>query len=194
MEIFILQSGKPIDVDLLKKTLRAKKNFTRSEQDQYHKRYTLPFWIYLASTLHSINQGVTYPLIMWMLLMEYRGLSRLGKILCNFCNLSPNVRTYDTIRDQMIFLAGQQVAKLTDEGFCTVAIDNYTHRYGSATLRLNRTTQYQMPTFTVGAVVRWPGSILIDIQFLKDDASHLFLGSVPAKYSDMQIYEEKVPL
>jgi hypothetical protein len=94
----------------------------------------------------------------------------------------------------LIALSNEQVTRLTDEGFCTVAIDNYTHRYGSAALRPTRTTQYQMPTFTVGAVVKWPGSIRIDINFVASDQPSIYLGSIPSKVADLKLFELQVCL
>ena len=78
MELFILQSGKTKDVGLLMKLLDSKSKALDPFLLITRKRYNLPLWLHMASALHQINQQVIWPLSLWMLLLEYRGLSRIA--------------------------------------------------------------------------------------------------------------------
>jgi hypothetical protein len=168
MEIFIVQTGKAVDLHLISGCYDEKKSIALSEdkKKELEKRFTLPFWLFLASTLHQINQKVIYPLTLWTMLLEFRGLSRLGRILSNYCNLAPSIRTYDAVRNRLLNDASQEIESITESGSCVFAIDNYTHLFGTSSLRLTGQKQYQTPTYTVGALIQWPTTFKISLRFL----------------------------
>ena len=146
MELFILQTGKNSDVIELTRLLQTKTKATDVFLSKTRKRYNLPLWLHMASTLHQINQQVKWPLSLWMMLLEYRGLSRIGRILQNFVGQAPSSRTYDSVQDDLLLSAEKEIKTVTESGKCIIAIDNYTHRYGSSALTSERETQYHLPT------------------------------------------------
>jgi hypothetical protein len=191
MEIYILQYGKGGDCIPLQKALEGTHDLTDYFKTNLIKTYTLPFWLHLAVTLHQLNQQVTGPLTLWMLLQEYRGLSRLGRAMANYVGLAPSLRNYDKVRSALLEDATLQIAEITSSGRCLVAFDNYTHQYGTPALTTDRKVPYFQARFTVGAVIEWPPEATTDINFivLKDKT---YLTSVPASVQDLKLFEDKV--
>ena len=148
MELFIFQTGQASDSNTIRKCWEGK--YLISDPYRLHliKRYALPFWMHLAQTLHSLNQKVVNPLTLWLLLQEYRGLSRIGRILSNYVGLAPSLRTYDKIKRDLLRSAEEDVRRIINSGYCLVAADNYTHSYRSAKLSPTQTTQYHQPNYT----------------------------------------------
>jgi hypothetical protein len=191
MEIYILQFGKENDVTELKHCLED--GFTKTEEllQHYKQRYSLPLWLHLAVALHNVNQMVVLPLTLWMMLQEYRGLSRLGRVLANYVGLAPSLRTYDTLKNQMLHGATAEIARLTSSGRCILTMDNYAHQYGSSTLTTSRRTQYHLPSYTVGAVIEWPERIDVNISVRKINDGK-WLTSVPEKVDDLRPFVDIV--
>jgi hypothetical protein len=191
MEMYILQFGKADDVADLKHIIE--KDYTAMPEFLFdiNKRYTLPLWLHLAVALHNVNQQVVFPLTLWMMLQEYRGLSRLGRVFCNYVGLAPSLRCYDTIKNDLLRLATQRIADITSSGRCIVSIDNYTHQYGSSALTTERKTQYHLPMYTVGAVIEWPESVTVDItrRLLPNGQ---WLASVPDCVNDLKPFVDLV--
>jgi hypothetical protein len=193
MELFILQYGKGPDIELIEEAIAKKKNRLPEEAfKKFQKRYSLPFWLHLATSLHSMNQQVIYPLAMWMLLEEYRGLSRLGRVLANYVGLAPAAKTFDNIHEKLSKQAANEISTIASTGRCITCFDNYTHQYGSPSLRTDRSTQYFLPTFTVGAIVQWPDFVNIDLSFCKSNVAKIYLASVPSSMKDLAHYEATV--
>ena len=191
MELYVLQHGKETDSTELKKLFENKTTLTDAFLARVQKRYSLPLWLHLAVTLHNLNQLVVLPLTMWMMLQEYRGLSRLGRQFCNYVGLSPSLRNYDDLKSRMIQGATAEVARTTSSGRCIVSVDNYTHQYGSSALTTRRRTQYHLPTYTVGAVIEWPSTVEVNID-LRQLANGTWLSSIPEDVQALQTFVDEV--
>jgi hypothetical protein len=191
MEIFILQSGKSEDVSELKDILEEIQTLTPEFTSRTKKRYSLALWLHLAVALHNVNQHVVLPLTLWMMLQEYRGLSRLGRVLCNYVGLAPSLRTYDTIKADLLRSATHQIATITSSGRCIISIDNYTHQYGSSALTTGRRTQYHLPMYTVGAVIEWPSDVNVNIE-RRLLPNGQWLASLPESINDLKPFVSDV--
>jgi hypothetical protein len=190
MEVYILQYGKADDVADLQHILEDGSTCTPEFVYGINKRYTLPLWLHIAVALHNVNQQLVLPLTLWMMLQEYRGLSRLGRVFCNYVGLAPSLRCYDTVKSDLLNLATQRIARLTSSGRCIVSIDNYTHRYGSSALTKERKTQYHLPMYTVGGVVEWPEHVTVDISRRYNNGQ--WLASVPESVEDLKPFVDLV--
>ena len=126
-----------------------------------------------------------------MMLQEYRGLSRLGRVFCNYVGLSPSLRCYDTIKADLLRSGTQQIANITSSGRCLISMDNYTHQYGSSGLTTGRRTQYHLPMYTVGAVIEWPSSVNVDIE-RRLLPNGQWLASIPESINDLQPFVSDV--
>jgi hypothetical protein len=194
MEVYILQSGKKKDATALIECYDKNSILTEQALSRMNKRYTLPFWLHLAVTLHNLNQSVVLPLTFWMMLQEYRGLSRLGRQLCNYVGLAPSLINYDTIKNQLIKEGTEKIAEVTSSGRALVAFDNYTHQYGSSTLSIDRKTQYHLKTYTVAAVIEWPDEVSIDIGFRVLSDKRQWLTSIPEDVTALEPFVDEVHL
>ena len=126
-----------------------------------------------------------------MLLLEYRGLSRIGRVLQHYVNQAPSSRSYDRFQDELLVTGGHEIFRITASGRCIVVMDNYTHRYSSSSLTMDRETQYHLPTCTVGAVVAWPEDLDIKFDFVQPEDG-VYLASVPANINDLKFSLKKV--
>jgi hypothetical protein len=127
-----------------------------------------------------------------MMLLEYRGLSRLGRQLCNYVGLAPSLVNYDTIKNQFIIDGTEKIAEITTSARAIVAFDNYTHQYGSSTLSIDRKTQYHLKTYTVAAVIEWPAEVSIDIGFKVLSNTRQWLTSIPEDVTALEPFVDEV--
>ena len=109
MDLFIILFGKEKHSQEIKSAITASIPLSQVRIFSLNQEYTLPFWLHLASTLHSINQKVIYPLGMFTLLLEFRGLSRIGKAISNVVGLAPSVRTVDKLKQELLKLQAFEI-------------------------------------------------------------------------------------
>src|ERR1700712_3090428 len=60
--------------------------------------FSLRFWYDAIRVMRSVNRKCNKPLALWTMLMEYRGLSRTGRMLASAVYGSLPVSTYDTYK------------------------------------------------------------------------------------------------
>jgi hypothetical protein len=194
MEIYILQSGKKQDANALLHYYAGKATISAEDIAQMNRKYSLPLWLHIAVTLHNLNQSVVLPLTFWMMLQEYRGLSRMGRQLCNYVGLAPSLPNYDEIKNKLIKVGTNLIDDITTSGRCLVAFDNYTHQYGSSTLRTDRKTQYHLKTYTVAAVIEWPAEVSIDLSFKALSDRRQWVTSIPEDVTALEPFVDEVVL
>ncbi len=89
MEIYIIRYGKRGASNFLEtRTTQVRP----SQMEQLVRRYGFPFWFHLISKLKTFHRGLIFltysyelgaakALFYWTMMMEYRGLSRFGRLL-----------------------------------------------------------------------------------------------------------------
>jgi hypothetical protein len=193
MEIYILQYGREDDPEKIIDWIKEKTHPTPGEHLYLSKRYALRLWLHLAVSLHNINQKVVLPLTLWMMLQDYRGLSRMGRELSSFVGLAPSLRSYDIRREELIRGGTAEIEKITTSGRFLATIDNYTHQYGSSTLSLKRKTQYHLPTYTVAAIIEWPQAIDVQVD-MREFTDGSLLASVPDSAEALKAFQQIVSI
>ena len=156
LELFIVQHGRDRDSKRMTASLKFQLVFLPEELTLLHKRYVMPFWLHLSHVVHQMNQKVVFPLALWVLLLEFRGLSRIGKTLLSFTGMSPSIRTVDRIKEDLLVQQSLDLQKIVNTEVFICALDNYTHVYGSPTITRSRDTQYHNPLYTVVAIIKIP--------------------------------------
>ena len=142
--------------DLLRKTLKNRSALPAHTMDKLNKKYNLPFWFDLVKTLHDVNQKCTLPLVYWGLLIEYRGLSRIGRELQHSVGLGLDQRTYGRTKARLLQDYTRGVQTIVNNRECVITFDNYNHIWRKLDLRQNRTGAYATANFTVCGVSQLP--------------------------------------
>ena len=186
MECYLVRHSNGELGDNLRAVLKSSTELQGEERLKLLKKYSLSFWYDLVKTLHDVNQKCTFPLVFWGLLIEYRGLSRLGRELQHFVGLGLHSRTYDRHKGRLLKKYELGVQDIVNSRQCVIAFDNYNHFYKKSDLSVHRTTQLAFANVTVCGVSRLPEGHGVPLVFeeLFDDidtthflASHTFLKS-----------------
>ena len=77
-------------------------------------------------------------------MMEYRGLSRFGRLLQAACHIGMDVRTYDRWRKVEIQKYIDLLDELTANHVVLYCYDNYNKQYGNPRVNLKRDTTYTL--------------------------------------------------
>ena len=149
----------------------------------------MPFWLHLSHVIHQMNQKVVFPLALWVLLLEFRGLSRIGKTLLSFTGVSPSIRTVDRIKEDLLVQQTYDLAKIVKTEVFICALDNYTHVYGSPAITTARDTQYHNPLYTVVAIVKIPVQFECSLRLMDNGE---FLCSLPPSVLTLQGLQKQV--
>jgi hypothetical protein len=192
MDLFIILFGKENHSRELKSAVTASIPLKRERILLLNKQYSFPFWLHLAITLHSINQKVVYPLGMFTLLLEFRGLSRIGRAISHFVGVAPTVRTVDKIKQHLLKLQAFEIQDMIKNSICIVTLDNYSHVYGSSSISTSRNTQFLLQNYSVVALVKVPKQIHVNYIQLKSSGKSTFLASLPSSFADLKVYEYEV--
>ena len=94
--------------------------------------FSFRFWYDAIRVMRSVNRKCNKPLALWTMLMEYRGLSRTGRMLASAVYGSLPVSTYDKYKKNW-FMSTRRNDSLSNN-LALVTIDNYSHFYNSASL------------------------------------------------------------
>ena len=89
MEIHIVRYGKREDSKFIGD---AKTPVHPNIMENLVRRYGFPFWFHVISKMRTFHRGASKSLFYWTLMMEYRGLSRLGRFLQAVCHVGMDVR------------------------------------------------------------------------------------------------------
>jgi len=174
-------------------TLSLKFHYVLSDLEmlKLSKRYVMPFWLHLSHVIYQMNQKVVFPLALWVLLLEFRGLSRIGKTLLSFTGISPSIRTVDRIKEDLLIQQIHELANIVKQEVFICALDNYTHVYGSPSITSARDTQYHNPLYTVVAIVKIPVQFECSLRLMDNGE---FLCSLPASVLALQALQKQVAL
>ena len=118
-------------------------------QEKIIKRFAVPFWFYIIQTIASIHRTKNKPLAQFTLNLEFRGLSRFGIEILHACGVASHPTTHDRKRNERLVAYDEENKRIALEGKAMIAVDNYSHFYGSATVSLNRTNQLLLANNTV---------------------------------------------
>lgn len=184
MEHYILENGKRNDHTFLMRHLKAKKILCEKKQEEMLNRYVQPFWLDTLHKLHSANQKCTEPLVYWMMLLEYRGLSRNGRQICHQTGVGPSLTTYDDMKARVKKEYLKWIQDVIDHRHGIVAFDNYAKNWRAVDLKTDRKTPYHLKNVTVVGMVRLT------------DSSKIYRELVPLSHSDSKIQQRigKYPL
>lgn len=183
-ELFFLRISNRKTHDAFVKLVKQKdeKKFTILQNQNFKSAilstFTLPFWFHVINVSASINRKRNQALAQWTLMLEYRGLSRFGIEILSACKVATHPRTHDRIRNNRLLIYDNENKRIISEGKAVIAIDNYSHFYGSATISLNRSNQLLLANNTVGglSVLR----TLLNLDFVYTRAGNV-LPSVPSE-------------
>ena len=78
-EYFLLLHAAEVDVKVLETALTEKKEIDPEFKESLCETYSLTFWYEAIRIMHELNQKCTGPLMLWHMLLEYRGLSLTGQ-------------------------------------------------------------------------------------------------------------------
>jgi hypothetical protein len=161
-------------------------------------KFSFRFWYDAIRVMRSVNQKCNKPLALWTMLMEYRGLSRTGRMLASAVYGSLPVSTYDTYKKKMVLEYQEEMHSLFSNNLALVTIDNYSHFYNSASLvnpvAGSRETQYITCNYTVGALSRFEDNVdNHNFSFVKTRSGN-FLDSFPAQLKGLSYSQNQVLL
>lgn len=163
-EVFVLRLSNQSTHDSLMKLIREKteSSFTILQNQELKNKlkttFMLPFWFHIIRTSASLNRKRNKALAQWTLMLEYRGLSRFGIEILAACKVATHPRTHDRKRNNRLLNYDNDNKRIILQGKAVIAIDNYSHFYGSATISLNRPNQLLLANNTVAglSVLRTP--------------------------------------
>jgi len=137
------------------------------------------------TTIHKVNMFATAPLRLFTYLLEYHGLSRFGMQLLGLCEAAIRPNTLFRTRKQEVLDYDSKTKELITSGSGVICFDNYNHSYGSAAIKLDRSTNMLLMNVTVGAMslFRYP----IDQKFVVLDS-----GKSPPTRMCLDPYREAV--
>jgi hypothetical protein len=155
------------------------------------KKYSSRFWFHSILQMHDLRKQCVKPLLMWSMLLEYRGLSRIGQQLCSVVGAGVPIRTYDRQKKFLLKQYDKDVQDLVTSNSGISTWDNYSHIWPESGLRLDRDVSYVQSFFTVSAVSKlnvrpaqgFPFAML---------ANGEVLDSVPAKKAQLEPYVNMV--
>lgn len=203
MEHYILEKGRRQDYNLLLRIINQKKKLSEEKKQEFINRYVQPFWLECLHKLHSANQKCTEPLVYWMMLLEYRGLSRNGRQICYQTGIGPSLRTYDDMKAKVKKEYLKWIQDVIDHRHGIVAYDNFAKNYRAADMHPDRKTPYHLKNVTVVGMVRLTdtSNIYRKLVSLAHSDSKITqriakypLASLPRELSALQIYTSKVVL
>ena len=158
-ESFILRRCSVKDHNMFMTLVRQKKNsglqiFVNEEfKNKLVSKFSIPFWYHVIQCCASIHQrNNNKPLEQLTLNLEYRGLSRFGIEIMAACGAATPPRTHDRKRNENLLKYDEENKQIVLEGQAVIAIDNYSHFYGSPTVSLKRTNQIILANNTVAGL------------------------------------------
>ena len=190
MECYLVRHSNGSLGDQVRQALSSKTPLEADKVQKLLKKYSLAFWFDLIKNLHDVNQKCTFPLVFWGLLIEYRGLSRIGRELQHFVGIGLDTRTYDRHKARLLKKYLLDVQKIVDSRECVITFDNYNHYYKRSDLSLQRDTQLAFANVTVCGVSRLPEGHAVPLRFeeIFDDIDTTHL---PASHTFLRGYEEQ---
>jgi hypothetical protein len=189
MDVYVYQYGRKASSNQVLKAMKQNVMLSERVIVLINKQYAMSFWLHLAKSLHEMNQKVIYPLALFTLLLEFRGLSRIGKSICNYAGLSPTVRTIDKVKESLLVAQKKEISELIESEIFMIAADNYTHIYGSPSITTSRDTQYHNPMYSVVALVKIPIQVPANLIPL---TGVTYASSVPSSIADLRVFEQDV--
>jgi len=97
-ESYIIRWGKKNDFKSLRKFLMKREKLDQGESDVFVRKYSIPFWFHVITSIHKLNKFACTPLRMLTCLLEYYGLSRSGIQLLAHCDAAISPNTLDLCR------------------------------------------------------------------------------------------------
>lgn len=203
MEHYMLYHSRDSDFNKVKVSLDTKECLPEATRQSLLAKYAQGFWVDCLFKVHTANQKCTLPLVYWMMLMEFRGLSRIGREICHRGGVGLPLRTYDENKADLINRYVISLQKLLDTRSALVAFDNFAKYWRGTSLSVTRDTQYHLKNVTVVGLVSLQNSEKIIKEFvpLRDprlSVLHLekdvTLASLPQELTDLKCYQKKVSL
>jgi hypothetical protein len=161
--------------------------------ETFLRKYALSFWYDSIRTMHQVNQKCTRPLMLWHMLLEYRGLSRIGQQIGSAVGANLPESTYRRLKKDMLQMYDAKLIKMLESNSAVVTIDNFCKSWGNPTLSMNRPTQYINTNFTVNALCAItdapPEGFPLKALDVKND---LYLPSIPPQLKELAYYGKEV--
>ena len=177
MECFLVRHSNGTMQETIHSCLKKKEILSDDQKAKFMKKYTLPFWFDLVKNMHDVNQKCTLPLVFWGLLIEYRGLSLVGRELQHFVGLGLHRRTYDRLKSSLMGNYVDKVQDIVNSRACVIAFDNYNHFYKRSDLRSDRDRQYVLANVTACGIAALPDDCGVPLRLVEPfediDFSHL---------------------
>ncbi len=151
-EYYILLHGLSSDAKQLTHAIENKMFCDEDTVEYLHQKYALQFWYDSIRIMQQVNQKCSQPLMLWHMLLEYRGLSHIGQRIGAAVSANLPVRTYCRKKKAMIAEYEEKLKEMLINNHAVLTMDNFCKSYGNPTLSMNRTTQYINTNFTVNAL------------------------------------------
>lgn len=203
MENYMLSNSRETDFQKLSNALKTNTKLHEDVNQSLLARYAQGFWVDCLIKVHNVNQKCSLPLVYWMMLMEFRGLSRMGREICHRGRIGLPLRTYDENKQELISRYDNNLLNMLLRGDGIVAFDNFAKYFRASSLSTKRDTQYHLKNVTVVGVVSLQNTEKIIKEFvpLHDPRLSVLqlqkdipLASLPKELIDLQIYQTQVPL
>src|SRR5690242_15897049 len=137
--------------------------------------------------MHQMNQKCTSPLLLWHMLLEFRGISITGQRIGAAVKAYLPESTYTRKKEELI----TSYAIFCER--CNLTTDNFNKSWPSPTLSMTRSTQYINTNFTVNALCEIEnrpkdGYPLVAL----DVKENIYLPSIPSKLKELKWYGKLV--
>ena len=196
MEFFIVLHGSRSDVDILRDSSATGTALTEDVRNSLLRKYFLRFWYDSIKLMHEINPKCTRPLVFLGMLQEYRGLSRMGRLIGHMMGMNLDLRTYDRLKKKLIEEYLEELQATLNKRDGTFAFDNYAHTYRGTSLSVSRETQYYSGNYTVVGLVTLPVGHKIpkETVYLPLKDNRIGVASLPSELIWLRVFEKKVRL
>jgi hypothetical protein len=198
-EYYVLLNAPSALAGSLRKRLQSEEDEANEDlQLSIVNKFSLRFWYDAIRVMRGVNRKCNKPLALWTMLMEYRGLSRTGRMLASAVHGSLPISTYDKYKKKLVDEYKSETSSLFSKNLGLTTIDNYSHFYNSASL-INpvpgsRETQYITCNYTVGAMVRFEDNVdETNLSFVEIQPGH-YLDSFPEKLKALSFSHNQVSL
>ena len=151
-EYFLLLHTNDHDVKILETTFLNNQQFPEETKNAWVDQFSLIFWYDSIQIMHQVNQKCTQPLLLWHMLLDFRGLSITGQRIGAAVKASLPESTYERKKEAMIIEYDEKLRQMLRSNSAVLTTDNFSKSWGSPTLALNRTTQYINTNFTVSTM------------------------------------------
>jgi len=148
-EYYILMHGTKADFTAIFDCLEQEGKISDDDINRLILKYAARFWFDTVRTLHDLCKQCIRPMVLWSMMMEYRGLSNVGMEMGSVVRASLPRKAYERHKKKMLQSYDARLLKMVHSNCAILTWDNYSHIYPESGLRLDKTTAYTQAFYTV---------------------------------------------